>query len=179
MIDPLLTPTLPLAVPGSRLRPWLATDAAALAYYANDERVAHNLRDVFPFPYTAEDAEFFLSLVADNRRDIMLAIEVEGEPVGGISILFKTDVQHRAAEIGYWLTPAWWGHGLMTAAVRTLSSYVLANFDVCRLYAGVFETNPASARVLEKAGYELEARLRRSITKHGKTMDALMYALVV
>ena len=53
-----------------------------------------------------------------------------------------------------------------------------ANYDVCRLYAHVFEWNQASARVLEKAGYVFEGRSRKSVTKEGKTIDQLMYAMV-
>ena len=179
MPDSLLTPTLELPVGGARLRPWRFSDAAALARHANDERIAWNLRDSFPFPYSPGDAEFFLCLVADSSRDLFLALEVDGEAVGSVGVHFKTDVRRRSAEIGYWLTPACWGRGLATAAVRTLTAYVLANFDICRLYAVVFATNPASARVLEKAGYELEARMRRSVVKDGQTLDSLLYALVV
>ncbi len=179
MPDLLLTPTLELPIPGARLRPWNSADAPALAHYANDERVARHLRDSFPHPYLVSDAEFFLCLVADSTRDLFLAIEADGEAVGSVGVHFKTDVRRRSAEIGYWLTPAYWGRGLATAAVRTISAYVLAEFDVCRLYAVIFATNPASARVLEKAGYELEARMRRSIVKDGETLDSLLYALVV
>jgi RimJ/RimL family protein N-acetyltransferase len=71
-----------------------------------------------------------------------------------------------------------WGRGITTAAVVALSEYSFAHFDLCRLYAVVFASNAASARVLEKAGYELEARLRKSITKDGQTMDALLYAII-
>ena len=53
-----------------------------------------------------------------------------------------------------------------------------ATFDVCRIYATVFEWNPASARILEKAGYILEGRLRKSVTKDGRTIDQLLYARV-
>ena len=99
--------------------------------------------------------------------------------MGSVGVHFKTDVRRCSAEVGYWLTPAQWGRGLATAAVRAVSAYVLAHFDVCRLYAVVFATNPASARVLEKAGYELEARMRRSVMKDGQILDSLLYALVV
>ena len=44
----------------------------------------------------------------------------------------------------------------------------LSTADIIRLYAGVFEHNTASARVLEKAGYALEARLRKGIIKDGQ-----------
>lgn len=179
MTDPLLLPTLPLPGAGARLRPWSFSDVAALARYANNRRIWQHLRDTFPHPYTIEDATYFLSVVADNTRDLHLAFEVAGEAVGSIGVHFKTDVRRRSAEIGYWLAQEYWGQGLATAAVRALSDYVLAHFDVCRLYAEVFATNTASARVLEKAGYEQEARLRRSIMKDGQMLDSLLYALVV
>ena len=97
---------------------------------------------------------------------------------GGISIVFQEDVERRSAEIGYWLGRRCWGRGIMTAAVQTITEYTFANFDTCRLYASIFARNTASARVLEKSGYELEGRLRQSITKNGQTMDSLLYAKI-
>jgi RimJ/RimL family protein N-acetyltransferase len=47
-----------------------------------------------------------------------------------------------------------------------------------RIFGEVFEWNPASARVLEKAGYTYEGRLRRSVTKDGQTIDRLVYAII-
>ncbi|MBX0292489.1 GNAT family N-acetyltransferase [Hymenobacter sp. HSC-4F20] len=174
-----LAPVLPLPLSSARLRPWRPSDAAALARYANDRKIWQNLRDTFPHPYTAEDAAYFLALVADNHQDLHLAIDVAGEAVGSIGIHFKTDVRRRSAEIGYWLAREQWGQGLATAAVRVLSDYVLAHFDICRLYAVVFASNPASGRVLEKAGYEREACMKRSIVKNGQMLDSFLYALVV
>ncbi|MBT2556502.1 GNAT family N-acetyltransferase [Hymenobacter sp. ISL-91] len=180
MPDPLLNPTLELpGVLKTRLRPWTFADAPALVRHANDERVARHMRDTFPYPYSASDAEFFLCLVADSARDLFLAIEVDGEPVGSVGVHFKTDVRRQSAEIGYWLAPTHWGKGLATAVVRSTSAYVLANFEVCRLYAVVFANNPASARVLEKAGYEFEGRLRRNVIKNDEVLDSLLFAQVV
>jgi RimJ/RimL family protein N-acetyltransferase len=67
----------------------------------------------------------------------------------------------------------------MSEAVRAFTEYAFATFDLCRIFAGVFETNPASARVLEKAGYLLEGRMRRSVLKDGKMLDQLLYACVL
>lgn len=47
-----------------------------------------------------------------------------------------------------------------------------------RIFAGVFETSPASAGVLEKAGYVLEARLRKCVTIERKLLDELVYAIL-
>ena len=178
MIDPLLAPTLELPHLQVRLRPWSFADAPALVEYANNQRIAQNLRDTFPHPYTEQDAEFYLCLMADQRRDLHLALEVESQAVGSIGVHFKTDVRRRSAEIGYWLGQPYWGRGLATAAVQRVAEYVFAHFDVCRLYAVVFESNPASARVLEKAGFELEAIMRKSVVKDGRTLNSLLYARI-
>ncbi|GAB3827082.1 GNAT family N-acetyltransferase [Hymenobacter jeollabukensis] len=175
----LLRPALPLTVAGARLRPFEADDAPALARHANDRDIWRNLRDRFPHPYTLADAEWYVQFVnADGSRDLHLCLEVDGEAAGSISVLFQDDISRRSAEIGYWLGRAYWGRGIVTAATRALADYALAHFDLCRLYATVFEYNPASARVLEKAGFAFEARLRRSITKDGQTVDGLLYALL-
>ncbi|OUJ70224.1 GNAT family N-acetyltransferase [Hymenobacter crusticola] len=172
-------PTLVLPVAGVRLRPWQLADAPALVACANDESVAQNLRDTFPHPYLPEDARWYLETVATaHAPDIHLAIEVAGSAGGGISVIFKEDVDRRSAEIGYWLGRPHWGRGIMTAAVEALTKYTFVEFNICRLYAGVFAHNTASARVLEKCGYELEGRLRKSITKNGQTTDSLLYAIV-
>ena len=56
--------------------------------------------------------------------------------------------------------------------------YAFASFDLIRLEAYVLEWNPASCRVLEKAGFVQEARLRKRVTKDGKAIDELLYGLV-
>jgi RimJ/RimL family protein N-acetyltransferase len=174
-----LRPTLELPVHGARLRPWQLADAPALAEVANDRGIWQNLRDVFPHPYQREDADSYISFVTDpESADVHLCIEVDGRAAGAISVLFKTDVNCRSAEIGYWLAQAQWGRGIVTAAAQILTDYTFTHFDICRLYAEVFAPNTASARVLAKVGFELEGRLRQSVTKDGQTMDALLYAVI-
>ena len=66
----------------------------------------------------------------------------------------------------------------MTEAVQALIEYGLQQMGLARIYAGIFEWNPASCRVLEKAGYAFEGRHRMAVTKDGETIDELMYAVV-
>ena len=74
------------------------------------------------------------------------------------------DVERVSAEIGYWLGEEFWGRGIVSEALRAVTDYAFATFDLCRIYAGVFEWNPASMRVLEKAGYEFECRMKKSVS---------------
>ena len=137
-----------------------------------------NLRDRFPHPYTNTDARNWLEMVVGVRPENSFAIAVDDEAVGGIGFTVQHDVGRRSAEIGYWLGEEFWGRGLATQALIAVTDYAFANYDLCRMYAHVFEWNPASARVLEKAGYEFEGRLKKSVTKDGQTIDQLMYAVV-
>ncbi|SMB82068.1 GCN5-related N-acetyltransferase [Hymenobacter roseosalivarius DSM 11622] len=179
MPDARLRPTLDLPLLGARLRPWQLSDAPALAEAANDRGIWQNLGDVFPHPYQREDADWYIGFVTNpDSVDIHSCIEVNGTAAGAISVLFGEDVHRRNAKIGYWLARPQWGRSIMTSAVRVLADYAFAHFDLVRIYAEVFGPNIASARVLEKSGFELEGRLRKSITKDGQTLDALLYALV-
>jgi RimJ/RimL family protein N-acetyltransferase len=115
--------------------------------------------------------------VKASRPETNFAIDVEGNAVGGIGFVLQDDVHRIAAEIGYWLGEPLWGRGIATAALCAVTEYAFATFELRRLYASVFEWNPASCRVLEKAGYSCEGKLKRSVIKDGKTIDQFLYAI--
>jgi [ribosomal protein S5]-alanine N-acetyltransferase len=160
------------------VRSWEWRDREALVRYANNRNVWLNLRDRFPHPYTHADARNWLEVVVGISPENSFAIAVDQEAVGGIGFTVQHDIAHRSAEIGYWLGEEFWGRGIATEALIAVTDYAFANYDLCRLYAHVFEWNPASARVLEKAGYKFEGRLKKSVTKNGQTIDQLMFAVV-
>jgi len=162
----------------SRLRPWKPGDEESLVRHANSRVIWRNLRDAFPHPYTLSNAEHWIRSANSATPVTNFAIVVDGTAVGGIGLVLKDDVFRRSAEIGYWLGEEYWGRGIVTEAVRAVTDYAFATFDLCRVYAGVFEWNPASMRVLEKAGYEFECRMRKSVIKDGETIDELIYAIV-
>lgn len=162
----------------SVLRAWKPGDEQSLVRHANSRNVWRNLRDAFPHPYTLPDAKRWIETANPTTPITNFAIVVDGAAVGAIGLVLKEDVFRRSAEIGYWLGEELWGLGIVTEAVCAMTDYAFATFDLCRVYAGVFEWNPASMRVLEKAGYEFECRMKKSVTKDGETIDELIYAIV-
>ncbi len=160
------------------VRSWEWRDRDAIVRHANNRKVSINLRDRFPYPYTSNDARNWLEMVVGHEPETNFAIDVAGEAVGGIGFTLQPDVGYRSAEIGYWLAEEFWGRGITTETLIAVTDFAFRRFDLCRLYAHVFEGNDASARVLEKAGYVFEGRMRKSVTKEGKTIDQLMYAMV-
>lgn len=162
----------------SVLRPWRPGDEASLVSQANNRNIWRNVRDRFPYPYTLAHAREWIQLSGRVHPSTNFAIVVDGRAVGGIGVVLRDDIYRRSAEIGYWLGEEFWGRGIVTEAVVAITDWTFANFDICRVYAGVFEWNPASMRVLEKAGYRLEARLSKQVTKDGETIDEFIYAII-
>ena len=160
------------------VRDWRASDAEALARHANSRAVWRNLRDAFPHPYSVADAELFLGVVRGLEPCTFFAVEVDGEAAGGIGYTLHSDVERLSAEIGYWLGEAYWGRGIATEAVRAVTAHAFREHGLRRLFAVPFAWNGASARVLEKAGYTLEGRMRQSAVKDGEVVDQLLYAAV-
>lgn len=167
----------PLLTPSVTLRPWSMTDVASVLRYANDRRIWQNLRDRFPHPYERADAEAWLAFARAQAMPLRyLAVSLGGEAIGGIGLDALDDVHRHTAEIGYWIGAAHWDHGYATDAVVAMTAYGFETLGLERIQAGVFEWNPASERILGKAGYRFEGRLRRHAFKDGKLIDVLMYA---
>ncbi len=162
---------------GFGLRAWRAVDAAALVMHANDERVAQHLGERFPHPYALEDAHAFIAHALHAHAGRALAIEINGEACGGIEVRPDEGVERHSAELGFWLGRAYWGEGIVTAAVRLLLPHALRELHLYRLYARVFADNVASMRVLERCGFAHEAVLRRQVFKHGRLQDLHVFAI--
>lgn len=166
-----------IALERCRVRSWRRGDEASLVKHANNRHVWINLRDRFPHPYTSDDAARWMAWVLAERPETNFAVAVGEDAVGGVGYEIQPDVHRRSAEIGYWLGEAYWGRGIMTEAVRAVTEYAFRTHNLLRLFAAVFEWNPASMRVLEKAGYSKEARLRRSAVKDSRVIDQVLYAI--
>ena len=160
------------------VRSFREADAAELARHANNRKVWLQLRDQFPHPYTIDDARSFITLARAGDPETMFAITVSDVAVGGIGVKLRDDVERCSAEVGYWLGEPYWGRGITTRALAAFTRFAFTAYDLERLYAVPFAVNPASCRVLQKAGYRLEGRMRRSAIKDGKVQDQLLYAIL-
>ncbi len=167
-----------LQLSSCRLRPWQPEDAGSLAKHADNPRIAERLRDGFPHPYTFDDAVKWIQSMRAQDQQIVAAIEIGGEAVGGVGIIPLTDVYRLTAEIGYWLSESHWNKGILTEIIPELANAVFSGTEIVRIQARVFEGNAASMRVLEKSGFRLEAVHRKAVIKSGKILDEYMWARV-
>ncbi|HEY2761418.1 MAG TPA: GNAT family N-acetyltransferase [Pirellulales bacterium] len=159
------------------LRRYRWEDREDLIPQVNNRSVWRNMRDILPYPYTAADADAWLAKATGESPLLNCAITVSDKVVGGIGLTLQSDVFRRAAEIGYWLGESSWGRGIATAAVRAFTSYGFKHFDLQRIFAGVFAWNPASMRVLAKAGYWREGVMQHEVFKDGQIVDRVIYGI--
>jgi RimJ/RimL family protein N-acetyltransferase len=134
------------------LRPGFPEDAPALAAAMSDKAVAHNLA-VVPWPYTLRDAEAFIASPKDPVLPSFLIFErTDAAPrlIGSCGLGRRPS---GAVEIGYWIARPYWRRGFATEACGALIEVGRA-LGLSSLEGSHFTDNPASARVLEKLGFE-------------------------
>lgn len=167
-----------IELPRCIVRSWQEGDAPDLASHANCREIWINLRDAFPNPYSLDDAANFIGFCREQDPETFFAIEVDGQAAGGIGFVLGADVERTSAEVGYWLGEKFWNRGIVTEALIAVRDFAIDIHSLTRIYAVPFEWNEVSFRVLEKAEFVVEGRLRRSAVKDGKVVDQLMYAYV-
>jgi len=161
------------------LRPWKINDAEELSLIANNKKIADNLRDGFPNPYSLEDAYKWLDMVlAFNDPPRYFAIIIDKKLAGSIGIVTKEDIYRKNVEIGYFLAEPYWGRGIITNAIRAVTAYAFKSFDIVRVYAEPFADNEGSKRALEKAGFRCEAVFKNYVIKNGIIKDSCIYSVL-
>ncbi len=172
--------TLTIPIPqGSSIiiREWLTSDIEQLPAIANNRHIWLNLKDIFPYPYTHKHATLWVRMCTRQEPKCWFAIADGDTLLGSIGIEPKKDIYSINGEIGYWLGEPYWGKGIATAAVEGFTDYVFDQFpNLHRVYGSVFEYNYASQKVLQKAGFQWECTLKKSIVKDGAVHDELIYA---
>ncbi len=161
-----------------RLRKLSLADAADTFAYASDPEVARYVR--FVVHKSIADSERFISRVMEQyatRAEPVWGMELKAEAkvIGSIGFV-KWERDHRRIELGYALGRPWWGQGLAPEAVAAIVEFAFAHTNVNRIEAFCFTEHRASARVLEKCGFQLEGVLRQYEEIKGRWPDVKLYS---
>lgn len=151
-------------------------DEELLVSYLNDESLTRFLSARIPQPYTNESARWWVN--TGSKIGVVYAIVSDGILVGTIGAIPGDFERQRTAEIGYWVARPYWGKGIASQALEKFTQLIFENTDFIRLYASVIEGNRASAKVLEKCGYRLEAVLEKAIYKNSTAFNELHYSKI-
>ncbi|MCR4318212.1 MAG: GNAT family N-acetyltransferase [Planctomycetes bacterium] len=176
---------LPVAIPNletSRLilRPFELSDAADVQRLAGDYAIAEMTAHI-PHPYPEGAAAEWIST---HRKDfdtcsgVALAITLKetGELLGAIGLM---DIQkEHQAEVGYWIGKPFCGNGYCTEAARAVIDFAFTTLGLIRVHAHHMSKNPASGRVLLKAGMMHEGSRRKHMFRWGKLEDIEMYGIL-
>ena len=134
------------------LRPGFPEDAPALAGAIADESIVKNLANA-PWPYRMRDAEAFL---ASPRDPILPSLLIFERGPGAPQLVGSCGLARRSSgsvELGYWIAKPFWGRGYATEACLALVD-IARTLGLTSLEGSHFLDNPASARVLDKLGFE-------------------------
>lgn len=155
------------------LREVTTADAVRIVELAGVWAVAR-MSAAIPYPYHLKDAIDWIEGI--DPDEIVRAIIVDGELVG-VCGLVRLEDEQECAEIGYWIGEPYWGRGYATAAARQLIRIAFKEYGFSRLLGGHFADNPASARILEKLGFEeLRTRARWCVARR-RDVNAVEYLL--
>jgi len=162
------------------LRPFTPADAPDVTRYLSEAAVARQTLTV-PHPYPEGAAAEFIGRhaadwTAGKRAVWAITMRDDGTLVGAIGLHLVP--AHRKAEVGYWIGVPAWGKGIATEAVRRVIAFGFDDLGLHRLDAQHYVENPASGRVMVKAGMRYEGRLRGVVFRDGVPRDDELYAIL-
>ncbi len=173
-LDPV--PTISVG-PDLLLTPFDWDDQETLVTLLNTSDWYTQQMPLIPNPYTLEHARSWVTKcmlqTCEGDKTRNWAIRRRGELIGGIGL--GGIEPGGTAEVGYWLSQACWGQGIMPTVVTSLVEFAFREYSIAKVYARAFHTNPASVRVLEKAGFTLEGTLRQHLVHQDVRRDVLHY----
>ena len=161
------------------LRPLELTDAPDIQRLAGDRDVASTTRYI-PHPYEDGVAEAWIAAsqkktAAGEMVNFAIILRSDSSFMGVIGL--HLDADGRAAELSYWVGKPFWNQGYATEAVTATLRHGLEEMGLKRVYAAHFARNPASGRVMQKAGMLHEGFLKAHTEKWGKLEDLELYGV--
>lgn len=132
-----------------------------------------------PYPCSISNAKKYIQNNIQNfkaKKSYSFCILADRKFAGEV-ILENPDDTKKIYEIGYFIGRDFWGRGIATEAVKQLVKFGFKELKLKRIWAGTYSTNPASGKVLEKAGFKLEGIKTKSDFWQGKYVDCLMWGI--
>lgn len=176
---PLRYPDPPLSDGRIGLRRWREADVECIRLAGADPRIPQGT--TVPALFTPAEGLAFIHRQwrrVENGDGVSQAVvEVDsGRAVGLMWVGLRS--QSHVGGLGYWIVPPARGRGVASAAVRLVVPWALEALRLRRLEAWVEPDNLASQRVLRRAGFQQEGRLRNFLTIEGRSSDALVYSVI-
>ena len=147
------------------------SDARYLEYYPWTERQPEDVRQLLQFFLDGQRAQ------PRHRFQLAVTLKPDLQLIGNCGIRMESPAA-RQGDLGYELSPAYWGHGYATEAARAVIQF---GFDVLRLHriwSWCIADNQRSVRVLEKLGFRQEGCLRENEFFKGRWWDTRLYAIL-
>lgn len=169
-----------IATPRLVLRGFDLSDAALVQQLAGAHQIADTTL-MIPHPYPDGAAEQWIATHGAEwtaHRSLALAVTLKnsGQLVGSIGLSFTPE--HARAELGYWIAVPHWRRGFATEAASGVIDFGFRVIGLNRVQAHHFARNPASGRVLLRAGMKREGASPRAIQKNGRFEDAVFYGVL-
>lgn len=160
------------------LRPFRLEDALEVQRLAGAREVYETTLNI-PHPYEDGVAETWIATHASGffaGRSVALAVTAEERLVGAVTLMLSKP--NRRGELGYWMGVPFWGNGYCTEAVKALIAYGFDELDLHRITGRHMAVNPASGRVMVKAGMKREGELVDDLRKDGVFHTLIVYGLI-
>ena len=154
------------------------SDTEKFAKLANNKKIWQNMRDVFPYPYSIDNAIDFISRTNESESSFVFGVFYNKELAGAIGLHRLDDINRFTVELGYWLGEPYWNKGIASKAVKKIIEFGFKNLDINRIFASTLETNIASQKVLLKNNFIFEGISRKSAYKDGVFLDEHRFSLL-
>lgn len=161
------------------LRPLKLSDAESITKYANNKNVWINLTDMFPHPYSVDDAVSFINSQKDIKPPQVFAIIYKTKAIGTIGLSVNTENKELCGDLGYWIGEEFWNKGIMTQVIKEIVKFGFKTYkSIDCISAYIFTYNKASVRVLEKAEFVRDNKMNKSISKAGEKKELYYYEIL-
>ncbi len=151
--------------------------------HAEELKTCLNNKDVIKtlhgikFPFKLEDSKKYIKDSCSNKDSYEFAIIYENKLVGTI-VLENPNSNKKIFEVGYVIAKPYWGKGIATKALKEILKYAFSKLKLKKVWAGIISNNPASGRVLEKAGFKLEGKQEKQVFQNNRYYDELLYGFL-